>query len=56
MRGSVVEVVGLTFVTLVAHEALATVAGPVTVALHGYGAHGVTVAGCGRTDTQTQIG
>lgn len=42
---SVVEIVQLTFVTLIAHEALATVAGAVTVTLHGDGAHRVTVTG-----------
>lgn len=48
MCGSVVEIVQLTLVTLVTHKALAAVAGTVTVALHGHGAHGVAVAGWGR--------
>lgn len=43
VRGSVVEVVHLAFVTLVAHEALAAVAGTITATLHGDGAHRVAV-------------
>lgn len=46
---SVVEIVQLTFITLITHEALATVAGAVTVTLHGDGAHRVAVTGWGRT-------
>lgn len=42
---SVVEIVQLTFVTLVTHKALTTVAGTVPVTLHGNGAHRVTVTG-----------
>lgn len=49
MCDSVVEIVQLTFVTLITHEALATVAGTVTVTLHGNGAHWVTVTGWERT-------
>lgn len=45
MSDSVVEIVQLTFVTLVTHEALTTVAGTITVTLHGNGAHRVTVTG-----------
>lgn len=44
MSGSVVEIIHLAFVTLVTHKALPTLAGTVTVALHGNGAHWVTVA------------
>lgn len=47
VRRQVVEVVHLTFVTLIANEALATVTGTITVTLHGNGAHRVTVTGCG---------
>ena len=49
MCGSVVEVVQLTFVTLITHEALTTATGTVTVTLHGNGAHRVTVTGWERT-------
>lgn len=49
MCGSVVEIVHLTFVTLITHEALAAVTGSITVTLHGNGAHWVTVTGWGRT-------
>lgn len=45
MCGSVVEIVHLTFVTLITHEALAAVTGSITVTLHGNGAHWVTVTG-----------
>lgn len=54
MCGSVVEIIQLTPVTLVAHEALATVAGAVTVALHGNGAHGVTITGWGKGQRTTE--
>lgn len=47
---SVMEIVQLTFVTLITHEALTTVTGTVTVTLHGDGAHGVTVTGWQRTE------
>lgn len=47
VRSQVVEVVHLTFVTLIANKALATVTGTITVTLHGNGAHRVTVTGCG---------
>lgn len=47
VRGPVVEVVHLAFVTLVAHEALAAVTGAVAAALHGDGAHRVAVASWG---------
>lgn len=43
--GSVVEVIHLTFVTLITHEALAAVTGAITATLHGDGAHRVTVTG-----------
>lgn len=43
VRGPVVEVVHLAFVTLVAHEPMATVTGAVTATLHGDGAHRVAV-------------
>lgn len=45
MCGSVVEVIHLTFVTLITHEALAAVTGAITATLHGDGAHRVTVTG-----------
>lgn len=45
MCGSVVEVVELTLITLVPHEALAAGTGAVCVALHGAGAHRVAVTG-----------
>lgn len=44
VRGPVVEVVHLAFVTLVTHEASAAVTGTVTATLHGDGAHRVAVA------------
>lgn len=50
VRGPVVEIVQLTFVTLIAHEATATAAGAVVVTLHGNRAHWVTVTGWGRTE------
>lgn len=50
MRGPVLEIVQLTFVTLIAHEALATAAGAVVVTLHGNRAHWVTVTGWERTE------
>ena len=56
VRCSVVEIVQLTFVTLVTHKALATVAGPVAVTLHGNGAHWVTVTGWRRTQGQRWMG
>lgn len=48
--GSVLEIVQLTFVTLIAHKAMATAAGAVVVTLHGNRAHWVTVTGWERTE------
>lgn len=56
MRRSVVEIVQLTFVTLITHKALATVAGPVAVTLHGNGAHWVAVTGWRTTQGQRWMG
>lgn len=50
VRGPVVEIVQLTFVTLIAHEASAAAAGAVVVTLHGNRAHWVTVTGWERTE------
>lgn len=50
VRGPVLEIVQLTFVTLIAHEPLATAAGAVVVTLHGNRAHWVTVTGWERTE------
>lgn len=45
VSGSVIEIIHLTFVALVTHEAPAALAGAVAVTLHGSGAHRVTVTG-----------
>lgn len=50
VRGPVLEIVQLTFVTLIAHEPLATAAGAIVVTLHGNRAHWVTVTGWERTE------
>lgn len=56
VRGPVLEIVQLTFVTLIAHEPLATAAGAVAVTLHGNRAHGVTVTGWERTEHKESQG
>lgn len=54
MRGPVLEIVQLTFVTIIAHEPLTTAACAVVVTLHGNGAHWVTVAGWETEQTEGQ--